>query len=113
MCCRLQQLKAEAVQAAEIGNFPVAAAQFAAAIELCPGDAALHEQHAQCLMELEEYEKAMTAAETATTITPAVCVGPPRQQCVSASCMLISFSSKSDHLHVCMPSTDHIPDQSH
>jgi hypothetical protein len=36
------------------------------------GDAALHEQHAQCLMELEQYEAAAQAARRAAALQPTV-----------------------------------------
>lgn len=60
------------MQAAENGEFAAAATHFTAVLELSPCDAALHEQHAQCLMELEQYDAAMTAAERATIIEPQV-----------------------------------------
>lgn len=69
---RLEQLAAKAVQAAEAGNFSAAAAHFAAAIEQSPDDAALHEQHAQCLMELEQYQAALLSAEKATNLNAEV-----------------------------------------
>lgn len=58
--------------AAEAGDFQTAAAAFQAAIALDHNDAALHEQHAQCLMELGQYDDAAKAAARATTLHPAV-----------------------------------------
>jgi tetratricopeptide (TPR) repeat protein len=65
-------LAADAVKAAEDGNFQAAAEAFAAAIQLNDSDAALHEQLAQCLMELERYDEAIEAAAAATVLDPLV-----------------------------------------
>lgn len=68
----LDKAVAAACAAAEAGDFQTAAAAFQAAIRLDHGDAALHEQHAQCLMELGQYDDAAKAAAQATTLRPAV-----------------------------------------
>jgi tetratricopeptide (TPR) repeat protein len=70
--CRLQQHTEAAVAAAEAGNFPAAVAAFRLALQLAPGSAALHEQLAQCLMELEQHDAALEAAEAATALQPDV-----------------------------------------
>jgi tetratricopeptide (TPR) repeat protein len=63
------QFQLAAVAAAEAGDFQTAAANFAAAIAVSP-DAALFEQHAQCLMELGQYDEAVEAAGRATSLAP-------------------------------------------
>ncbi|KAF8067348.1 hypothetical protein HT031_002396 [Scenedesmus sp. PABB004] len=63
-------LRSAAVAAAERGEFAAAATSFAAAAALAPGDATLHEQLAQCLMELEADREALAAAEAAVAAAP-------------------------------------------
>jgi tetratricopeptide (TPR) repeat protein len=65
-------LAADAVKAAEAGDFQAAAEAFAAAIQASDSDAALREQLAQCLMELERYDEAIEAAAAATVLDPLV-----------------------------------------
>lgn len=60
--------------AAEAGDFQTAAAAFQAAITLDQSDAALHEQLAQCLLELGQHDDAAKAAAEATTLRPAVSI---------------------------------------
>lgn len=86
--CRLQHLTDAALAAAEVGDFNTAAAQFGQALQLGAKDAALHEQRAQCLMELEQYDDALLAAETATTLQPEVCTDSVLKSTAA------SFSSK-------------------
>eukprot|EP00775_Hariotina_reticulata_P011281 gene11281-11431_t len=70
MSSPVQLLVDSAVQAAEAGDFLSAANAFAEAIKLQPDAAALHEQHSQCLMELEQHEAALTAAQAAVELMP-------------------------------------------
>jgi Flp pilus assembly protein TadD len=70
--CRPQHHTDTAVAAAEAGAFHAAVASFRLALQLDPSDAVLHEQLAQCLMELEQHEAALRAAETATALQPDV-----------------------------------------
>lgn len=72
LVCRLQQHRDAAVAAAEAGNFFAAAASFRLALQLDRSSAALHEQLAQCLMETEQHEAALEAAEAATSLQPDV-----------------------------------------
>lgn len=66
----------QAAAAAEEGNFQAAAEAFAAAIRLHQDNAAVYEQHAQCLMELEQYDAAVDAAKQATALKPSVSEEP-------------------------------------
>jgi tetratricopeptide (TPR) repeat protein len=47
-------------------------ASFRLALQLDASSAALHEQLAQCLMEMEQHEAALQAAEAATALQPDV-----------------------------------------
>lgn len=71
-CSDTQLLAEQAAAAALRGAFSDAAEAFAAALARNEGDAALHEQHAQCLMEVEQYEAAVKAARRATVLQPTV-----------------------------------------
>lgn len=62
----------KAVAAAEAGDFENASQIFADALKLDPSNAALHEQHAQCLLELDECEAAANAAQAAIALKPSV-----------------------------------------
>lgn len=66
----VQAMKAQA--AAEAGHYAAAVQHFAAALLDQPDNAELHEQQAQCLMELEQYDAAAAASERATELRPSV-----------------------------------------
>jgi predicted Zn-dependent protease len=72
MSDQVQLLVDAAVQAAESHDFLTASGKFAEALKLQPEAAALHEQHAQCLMELEQHEAALAAAQAAIHLKPEV-----------------------------------------
>lgn len=61
-----------AVTAAEAGDFQAAVPAFRKAIDAQPVNAALHEQLAQCLAELGEYEAAIEAASACVGLDPKV-----------------------------------------
>jgi tetratricopeptide (TPR) repeat protein len=86
--CRVQHHTDAAIAAAEAGNFPAAAASFRLALQLDPSSAALHEQLAQCLMELEQHDAALQAAEAATALQPDVSL-LKLWQCYPALAMLM------------------------
>jgi Flp pilus assembly protein TadD len=70
--CRAQHQTDAAVAAAETGDFSAAVASFRLALQLDPKSAALHEQLAQCLIEMEQHDAALQAAEAATALQPDV-----------------------------------------
>lgn len=74
----------QAVTAAEAGHFEAAVKLFSAAIRSDEHNAALHEQQAQCYMELRQYDAAAKAAERATALKPAVSCA--RQSCACHAC---------------------------
>lgn len=69
-CCL--GLKEKAVAAAESGDFVTAVQLFTDAISVSPQDATIHEQQAQCLIELGEYVSAREAAQEAIRLEPSV-----------------------------------------
>eukprot|EP00971_Amphidinium_carterae_P246352 4893018-Amphidinium_carterae.1 len=70
-----RRVEAQATDFAERGLFGQAIASFRHAIELKPSDAKLHEALAQCLLELEDYEGATTAAFEAVRLDPCWSIG--------------------------------------
>jgi tetratricopeptide (TPR) repeat protein len=62
----------QAVTAAEAGHYEVAVKLFSAAIQSDEHNSALHEQQAQCYMEMCQYNAAAEAAARATALKPAV-----------------------------------------
>jgi len=77
----VQAMKAQAE--AEAGHYAAAVQHFAAALLDQPENAELHEQQAQCLLELEQYDAAAAAAERATELRPSVCLAVGCQQRIS------------------------------